>query len=192
MRLLDRWFQKVTHGIARRLGSNSRRWTWNKQFRNQPTFALSRSRKAIELVERLANNGLVIELACGDGILSRCINPVVYSQYRGVDISDVAIAHARQLALPKCEFSVCDMVNWLGDENASLIIIEEALYYLTRDQQRALLRKCAATLAPSGHALVAVHSKERHAKTLEVCRQEMNVVEEIEEGLRVFLVLGKK
>ena len=139
MNTIARIFEKLSHGLAISLGPNASKWTWNRQnrqFSSGPQFARSRSPKIINLVERLANNGLIIELACGNGILSRCINPCVYSHYQGFDISNVAIVQAQLWAMPRCEFHVCDMVDWIGAENASLIVIEEALYYLRPDSNK--------------------------------------------------------
>jgi trans-aconitate methyltransferase len=179
----------ITYAIARRLGPLGRRWAWNSQFRRGAPFAVSRSPLTIKLVERLARAGVIVELACGDGILSRSIRSSAYSAYRGYDISDVAIERARQLANSKCTFAVCDMCDWRGDQEVSLIVIEEALYYIIHAQQRALLRLCKASLNPEGRILVIVHSEKRHAATLKTCRETLTIDEQIRDGERVHLVL---
>ena len=59
------------------------------------------------------------------------------------------------------------MTKWREDDKVNLIVIEEALYYLTHAQQRHLLRRRADTLKCDGRILVIVHSEKRHADTIE-------------------------
>lgn len=183
---------RIVHGIARRLGYCGRRWAWNSLFRRGASFSLDRSPVTVGLVERLARRGIIVELACGDGMLSRCINSSCYSAYRGYDISDAAIELAKKASNMKCEFSVCDMIKWREDDKVDLIVIEEALYYLTHTQQRHLLRRCAETLKSDGRILVIVHSEVRHADTIGICSEVLAVDELVKEGDRRHLILRPK
>jgi len=180
---------RITHGVARRLGHPGRRWAWNFLFRRGPSFSLDRSPVTVELVEKLARQGIVVELACGDGMLSRRIASSSYSAYRGYDISDTAIDRARSFANEKCEFFVCDMMDWREQGKVDLIVIEEALYYLARGQQRRLLRRCADALNSGGRILVIVHSEERHADTIGTCGEVLAVDYIVNEGDRRHLIL---
>jgi trans-aconitate methyltransferase len=153
----------------------------------------SRSPRTIKLVESLARGGSIIELACGDGALLAALDPNAYSEFAGSDVSEVAIEAAREraktLGVIKCTFSVCDMTAWEPSRKVALVVIEEALYYLKKSEQRNLLSKCLAAVAPRGHLLVIVHSQQRHWKTVEVCRSAGKVVDETVEGDRVYLIL---
>jgi hypothetical protein len=84
------------------------------------------------------------------------------------------------------------MANWSGDEDISLIVIKEALYYLSAKQQRRFLHACCRSLAPDGHVLVIVHSADKHERTLAVCRDVCNVTERRPRSQRMFLLLESR
>ena len=90
-----------------------------------------------------------------------------------------------------CQFIAGDMGSWAGGSGLSLIVIEDALYYLAEQQQRALLGRCARSLRPGGRILVTAHSGQKHLGMLKVCRETCAVLEEVVDG-RMHLVLGPR
>lgn len=180
--------------VARALGNAGARWSWNDQFRKGYWVTLrSRSRIVVSLVEQLAGGGDVVEFGCGEGRLIGAVNPDVYRSYVGLDLSPVAIdaatRRARKAGLEKCRFEVCRFEHWPGGADASLIIMEESLYYLKPRRQRRLLRRCLDRLDSGGRMVVTVHCATRHQSTLESCRQAAVVEREIHESDRVILTL---
>ena len=83
----------------------------------------------------------VLELGCGEGHLTQTI----FSKARsvvGIDISDVAIARAKSLNLPNARFESADFLQ-ASFEGYDVIAAIECVYYLSLQEQGALLEKVA-------------------------------------------------
>ena len=83
----------------------------------------------------------VLELGCGEGHLTQTI----FSKARsvvGIDISDVAIARAKSLNLPNARFESADFLQ-ASFEGYDVIAAIECVYYLSLEEQGALLKKVA-------------------------------------------------
>jgi SAM-dependent methyltransferase len=176
--------------------------SWDKQFEDAVSCYGPRSDNTIRLVQALCGGGRMLEFGCGEGELPLALAPGSYSSYRGFDISAVAIQRAQRrvssLGLgpspspnpSKIEFEACEIENWVGADEASLIVVEECIYYLTTTAIEAFLRKCMHCLTRDGTILVIVHSAQKHAKALAVCCSVCRVREQVEIGGRVFLTLA--
>ncbi len=184
--------------LSRFLGPRAVRWAWDDQFRTGHWNGLrvDRDQVVTDLVEEFSRGGDILELGCGEGLLIASINPSAYSSYVGWDLSEVAIARAREriaeLGLRNCEFSRGEFFDWKGASALSLEVMEECLYYLNPVAQTRLLERCFAALLPTGLVLVTVHSKQRHAATLEVCRRSGTVKRELGDGERAILMLAPR
>jgi cyclopropane fatty-acyl-phospholipid synthase-like methyltransferase len=168
---------------------------WDDQFKKG---LWSRGRHTDYFVEKivsLSRGEFLIEFGCAEGVLLEELPEGSYSKYQGYDISGVAIELANKKAkengLSNCAFEQCDMSEWVGYPGASLILLEECLYYLSPAQIKVFLDKCKRSLLPEGVILVVVHSAEKHASTLKECRLAGNVIEEVVINGRVFITLGK-
>ena len=180
--------------VARALGDAGARWSWNDQFRSGYWDTLRNRRGTVaSLVEQLAGGGDIVELGCGEGVLIESVDPDAYRTYVGVDLSRVAIdaatRRARQAGLEKCRFEVGRFEQCPHLADASLVIMEESLYYLKPRRQRRLLRRCLGRLNAGGRIVVAVHCATRHRSTLASCRRAAVVEREIRESDRVILTL---
>jgi cyclopropane fatty-acyl-phospholipid synthase-like methyltransferase len=186
--------RRVCWRVMRLLGW--KRLSWNDQYRRGEWNSDRRSANAIQRVIDLCRGGKLIEFGCGYGELPHFLPEGTFSSYVGLDISDVAIANARQLAkdrgLAGCEFCQMDMAEWSGDSGVSLIHIEECLYYLKEREQEDFLQVCCRSLAPQGRILVVVHDGVKHAHTLDTCRRVCAVAEEEVISTRIYLTLTRK
>jgi len=179
---------------ARALGTAGARWSWNDQFRRGYWGGLQyRRRTVVSLVEQLAGGGDIVEFGCGEGWLIGAVDPGVYRTYVGVDLSpvaiDIATRRARQAGLVKCRFEVGRFEHWPVRDDASLIIMDESLYYLKPRRQRRLLRRWLDRLDSGGHMVVTVNSATRHRSTLAACRRAAVVEREVDDSERVILTL---
>ena len=171
------------------------KYAWDQQFKKGFWSRGRHSEFFINKVASLNGGGFLIEFGCAEGILVEELPRSVYSKYLGLDISGIAIGIARErvraIGIDNCLFEERDMAHWAGSVDASLIVLEESLYYLSPSQVEKFLDKCKLSLLPSGTILVIDHSAEKHAITLEVCRSRCKVIEErVFEG-RTYLTLGK-
>lgn len=185
--------KRIYWRLLRVFGFN--RLSWNGQFARGLWGQGTRSPHTITRVAQLCAGGKLVELGCGEGDLPHLLPRRCFTEYLGVDISDVAIIRAKQRmiasGLDRCDFEQGDMGNWRGTEDVSLILSEECLYYLTPRKAETFLRLCCASLAQSGRILVIMHSPRKHAATLDVCRHSCAVVDEVVIGSRVYLTLGQ-
>ncbi len=158
--------------LANRFGNTTlRAWSLNDQYRRGHWEALAAGRRSevVELVERLADGGFVVELGCGEGHLIRTVDPASYDRYLGLDISEVAIEAARRDPPPRCRFEVQDLSTWVGTNGADLIISEESLYYLRPATRELLLQRCGRSITPDGAVLVTFSDGAEHAAVIDQC-----------------------
>ena len=185
---------KLYWGLHRLSGRN--RASWNDQYLRGKWNCDRRSANTIARVVNLCRGGRLIEFGCGSGDLPHVLPAGTFSTYLGIDISDVAIAKAKQLAherqLKACEFSQMDMTRWPGDAGVSLVLVEECLYYLDEKAQEAFLLGCCRSLAEEGRILVVVHDGVKHARTLATCRRLCRVVKDEVIVPRTYLTLSPK
>ena len=105
------------------------------------------------------NQGLVIDLGCGSGILSRAIYQAGY-EVLGVDISEAMIARARQ-CVPRGEFRVESLLKAELPPAVAVAAVGEAINYLfdpenTRSSLAKLLLRIHGALEPGGVFLLDV------------------------------------
>jgi len=186
--------QRVYWRILRSIGLE--RVSWDRQFRAGVWHRDARSPNTIRQVAKLCAGGLLVEFGCGEGDLPYSLPSGSFAEYVGYDISAVAIQRARQraaeLGRTDVRYEQCDMAQWQGGISASLILLEECLYYLAPGPMEEFLSRCGDGLAPGGFILVVIHSASKHARTLEVCRRTCRVIDQATIGTRVYLTLGAK
>ncbi len=158
------------------------RYSWNLQYKAGKWCDRKRSPHTVALIQEFCKGGRLVEFGCGDGMLPHLLQPGTFSDYLGLDISDKAVEIARNWArearLCHCTFEQANMASWPGSEGIALIVAEECLNYLQSEDLERFLRRCCASLAENGKILVIVHSADKHAATLAVCRRVCRLVDE--------------
>jgi SAM-dependent methyltransferase len=99
------------------------------------------------------NQGLVIDLGCGSGILSRAIYQAGYDVL-GIDISEAMIVMARQ-RVPQGEFRVESLLKAKLPPSVAIAAVGEAINYLfdpenTKSSLAKLLQRIHDALQPGG------------------------------------------
>jgi SAM-dependent methyltransferase len=112
---------------------------------------LAHERLFQETIRRAATGGRVLELGCGDGTSAHGMLGLGAASVRGVDISEILIARARERAIPgRLEFERRDASEPI-DGTYELIVGRAVLHHL--DYRQALGRLHASNLAPGGTML---------------------------------------
>ena len=142
---------------------------WDEQFGNSKWAYLADETqrehydKIIDLYLQHAAGRTILDIGCGEGLLYRYFSDRIElgpDQYTGIDISEVAVAHAKN-AYPNGHFEV---MNYETDEvphRHDVIIFNETLYYFNHAGRT--LEKCVnRNLGPGGFIIISMCDHERH------------------------------
>jgi 2-polyprenyl-3-methyl-5-hydroxy-6-metoxy-1,4-benzoquinol methylase len=111
------------------------------------------------IVKTLQNNlppgSVVLDVGCGNGVISRSLGEAGYN-VQGIDVSDKAIAKARQLnKLPNVSFDVISAEQLIAEgKKYDAIICSEVLEHLNRPED--LLKTLNQSLTDNGVLIVTV------------------------------------
>ena len=172
-----------------------KQYAWNIEHKSLFWLTNKKSQLMIDIIAEILNGGVVVEFGCGDGTLPLYLPEDGFSKYTGYDISSVAIQMCQKANRnPKISFDTKGMESWEEHdaEKVDTIICEECLYYLDEPSLNRFLNVCCSNLKPDGQIFAAVHSRTKHARTIEQIRNSMNIVKEINQGQRIYMIVRCK
>lgn len=108
-------------------------------------------------IQFLTRRGRILDVGCGEGLLSERLCPNAYATYLGIDLSVVAIEKANQRKDPqesRRDFLVADVESFTGDGKFDAIVFNECLYYLPAPAET--LRRYERFLAENGAMIVSM------------------------------------
>jgi len=132
----------------------------------------------VDLVEKYASGGKILELGCGDGRLIASLPSDCYVSYTGLDLSPVAIERATARQLPRTRFESGDMQTHHWDDRFDLVLFDESIYYLESKHLAARLQRLLGYLNQDGHAIVTIYQPRRFRGIIDHIRQRYLVVDE--------------
>jgi len=123
---------------------------------------LSRFSVIVGYAQHLKSGGKILELGAGEGVLQQRFNPDKYGYYVATDVSDVAIANAKQFEDEKTVYEVGDINTYEPKELFDVVIVNEAIYYGSSVQK--VLDRYANYLKPDGIFIISInHDKGKNA-----------------------------
>ncbi|WP_266362543.1 class I SAM-dependent methyltransferase [Tellurirhabdus rosea] len=123
---------------------------------------LSRFSVIVGYAQHLKPGGKILELGAGEGVLQQRFNPAKYSLYVATDVSDVAIANAKQFEDEKTVYEVGDINTYEPKNLFDVVIVNEAIYYGGTVQK--VLDRYARCLKPDGIFIISInHDKGKNA-----------------------------
>ena len=132
---------------------------WNIQFEEgnwdylNSIQELSRYSLIIGYYNFFIENGSVLDLGCGQGILHQRFKNN-YIKYVGIDISEKAISLAKQNGNEKSEFICEDFAGYIPNQKFDFIVFNESLYYFEKPLE--LINKYVSYLNPNGKIVISM------------------------------------
>jgi SAM-dependent methyltransferase len=134
-------------------------------------------------IEKFADNGSILDLGCGSGSTGREMAANLYSDYTGVDISEVAIDKAKRRTeesgrADRNRFFRSDIVSYIPDQQFDVILFRDSLYYFALPNIRPILNRFANYLKPGGVFIVRMASRDKHKGVVNVVKCGFDIVGE--------------
>ena len=113
----------------------------------------------------------------------RCeLDPNVYAEYTGVDISDIALEKAmtrsRQAGRQsKNRYIQADIVSYVPEGKFDVILFRESIYYVPRSKILPLLIRYSGWLTPEGVIIVRRHDRPAGLELLDMLGSDFDIVE---------------
>jgi len=110
-------------------------------------------------LEKHSANGSILDLGCGSGNTANELAANAYSQYLGVDISEVCLNKARERSQQngragKNRFVYGDFLKFSTPERFDVILLRESLYHFPMQKIESTLTRYAKNLKDSGVFIV--------------------------------------
>ena len=121
------------------------------------------------LLRRYDRGGPILDAGCGDGLLELRYRPLSDSHLVGVDYAPAAIERARSLNLANTEFHASDFSRLQVPGPFSVIVFNEALYYVEKYME--ILRSLEGALKPDGLFLISMFDTVVTARIWKTLRQ---------------------
>jgi SAM-dependent methyltransferase len=167
-----------------------RRWKqslWNKEFSNGRWDYLDHTTDdyIYPVLRQYTNGGRILDLGCGSGNTGNEIDEASYSEYVGVDISDVAVEKARSRTTDagrsaKNRYFTADIGGFVPDCKFEVILFRESLFYVPRAEIVPTLRRYQHYLAPNGVFLVRMCDREKYSNIISNIQDHFHVVDRID------------
>ena len=125
---------------------------------------LSRYSVLVGYICHLRPGGVVLDAGCGQGVLLSRLPDFAYSKYVGIDVSETAIAAARELENGPRSLLVSDCESYTPGEPFDVIVFNEVLYCL-RDPL-AVVQRYTRSLRADGVVLVSMCTAARGASAI--------------------------
>lgn len=135
----------------------SDRAVWNQEYargqwdRLNDSAELAHTSVIVGWLNRHSSTGAVLDVGCGDGVLAAMLPG---RPYRGLDLSDVAIAKAAARGLPNATFDAADAATAEPGGRYQAIVFNECVYYFA--DPVGTVQRYRRFLEPGGIIVVSV------------------------------------
>ena len=113
-------------------------------------------------LKRLELDGPVLDIGCGEGLLTRFFEPSAARPYLGIDVAEAALARAPEL--PHAQFLHADAETFTPPSAPAAVVMNESLYYFREPIAGA--ERYASFLAPGGLLIISMFGSPRTAAIL--------------------------
>lgn len=169
------------HGSAK-----AKQHLWDTEFANGRWDCLDSTANdcVYSRLERWVKGGSILDLGCGSGSTANELNDNSFGEYIGVDISEVAVEKARKRSEEngrgsKCHFVQGDVISFVPAQKADVILFRDSIYYINRNQVKAVLMRYAQWLTKEGVFIVRIwNGRGKLREFANVIQNNFDIVEE--------------
>jgi SAM-dependent methyltransferase len=192
----------ILNAVLKRWGGTStKQRIWDDEYRSgkwnhlDPSARVEVQRDLIyEALDRYSQGASILDLGCGTASTAIELKSD-YASYLGVDISEIAIAQARQAVdrhsrlRHKARFAVSDILRFLPEGEFGVILFRECLYYFPRFEVKAVLEHYAGFLGTSGVFVARFHDRIKYEPLVSMIARDYEVVERLAPEFATEIVL---
>jgi SAM-dependent methyltransferase len=186
-------FQKLKgalRGAKQRWGSpRIKRRLWNGEFASGRWDVIETTPGdcVYAFVEKYCHGGSILDLGCGSGNTGCELAVERYSDYTGVDISDVAIEKAiRRSTICGRNKKNCyvrsDIATYVPSQEYDVILFRESIYYIPRLKVRPILDHYSRFLKTDGVIIIRWHDQKERGTILELLCNSYELVDLPDQG----------
>jgi 2-polyprenyl-6-hydroxyphenyl methylase/3-demethylubiquinone-9 3-methyltransferase len=135
-------------------------------------------------IEKAAKGGSILDLGCGSGNTPNELGGDSFSEYIGVDISEVALEKAQKRTeangrAQQCRFFQGDVTAYEPTKQFDVILFRDSIYYIRRPQIVATLMRYAQWLREGGVFIVRIWDGRGKLKEFaDIIKRNFDIVEE--------------
>jgi SAM-dependent methyltransferase len=172
-----------------------KRLLWNTEFSNGRWECLDDT--AVDclypFVEKYGRDGSILDLGCGSGNTATEV-ATVYSDYTGVDISDVAIRRAFEKSISHGraainQFAHSDIASYVPKRQHDVVLFRDSIYYIPLRRMLPMLNRYSTYLKDRGVFIVRLWGSEKNAQIVAVIEKHFKIVEKYSQHDPTALIL---
>ena len=141
-----------------------RKRRWDKQYKSGRWESLQSEKEAaryhtiISFIAQYApSNPSILDIGCGDGVLTQRMDGDSYSHFTGVDFSKVSIDKAKKKRFPNSEFITADAITYKPGRKFDAIVFNEAFYYIHDTEKAKVLNRMLDHLHKDGILIISIY-----------------------------------
>jgi SAM-dependent methyltransferase len=115
------------------------------------------------MVRHFSDSDLILDVACGEGVLQQYLRPLGYGSYLGIDKSPAAIDKALARKDDRTSFMVADVEHFTPSHRFSCIIFSECLYYFS--EPNVVIQHYANWLVKAGVMVTSIYASHESENT---------------------------
>jgi SAM-dependent methyltransferase len=127
------------------------------------------------LVSHFSAGDLILDVACGEGILQRYLKPWGYARYLGIDKSQAAIERANVRQDDRTQFVVAEAETFVPSHMFTCIAFSECLYYFSDPNH--VVQQYSQWLMGGGIMVTSVYAS-RESESLVIGTDRLRILEE--------------
>jgi SAM-dependent methyltransferase len=174
--------------LTKRWGSlAAKQRVWNSEYKRGKWDYISEKQpvahdQIYEFLNRYAREGRVLDLGCGTGVTALEMTSG-FSEYVGVDVSNIAIENANRLASldlergGKIQFHVGEIASFVPTGQFAVILFRESLYYIPLQNIRKTLIHYSSFLSRNGVFIVRLCNRHKYIAIIDLLNKDFDIEE---------------